>query len=95
MALLRVPVSSLTPSEVSAAAAQLVPPAGEASRHLAGLVDQAVYAGIADDAAAAEAWVSSDSVVRALVEAVPDRPPDPGPARRSAGRPGSTRPTAG
>jgi hypothetical protein len=71
MVLLRVPVSSLTPSEVSAAAAQLVPPSGEASRRLAGLVDQAVYAGVVDDATVQKAWESSDSAVRALVQAVP------------------------
>jgi transglutaminase-like putative cysteine protease len=71
MALLRVPAASLTPSEVYETVAYLVPPAGEASRHLAGLVDQAVYAGVADDATAAAAWVASDSAVKALVAAVP------------------------
>ncbi len=63
--------SSLTPSEVSAVAAELVPPSEEASRQLAVLVDQAVYAGVVDDAAVQQAWEWSDSAVRALVEAVP------------------------
>ena len=67
----RVPVGSLTPSEVSRRAAELVPTAAEASTELAGLVDRAVYAGDADDVLAARAWASSDAAVSAVVQATP------------------------
>ncbi len=67
----RVPVDTLTPSEVSRRAAELVPTAAEASTELAGLVDRAVYAGEADDVLAARAWASSDVAVSAVVRATP------------------------
>ncbi len=67
----RVPVGSLTPIEVSAVAGELAPPAEEASRQLAELVDQAVYAGVADDLSATQAWESSDVAVHALARAAP------------------------
>ena len=67
----RVPVDTLTPSEVSRRAAELVPTAAEASTELAGLVDRAVYAGEADDVLAARAWASSDAAVSAVVRATP------------------------
>jgi hypothetical protein len=67
----RVPVTSLTPAEVSTVAGELAPPAGEASRQLAELVDQAVYAGVANDESAALAWAASDQAVQALAQATP------------------------
>ena len=67
----RVPVTSLTPSELSETVAHLAPAAGPPSEELAGLVDGAVYAGRADDALATQAWASSDAAVRALVRSVP------------------------
>jgi transglutaminase-like putative cysteine protease len=67
----RVPVTSLTPTEVSSVATELAPPAGDATRNLAELVDQAVYAGVADENSASQAWASSDLAVHALAEAAP------------------------
>lgn len=69
--LFRIGVSSLTPSEASAIAAELAPRAGEPSRQLARLVDEAVYAGVADDASAIQAWAASDLAVGALAQATP------------------------
>ncbi len=67
----RVGVSSLTPSEVSAIATELAPPAGDPSKQLAQLVDEAVYAGMVDDDSAARAWTASDLAVGALAQATP------------------------
>lgn len=69
----RTPLTSLTPSEVSGEAERVVASAGAPSRQLAGLVDQAVYGGVADDGLAAQAWACSDLTVRALGQAVPPR----------------------
>ncbi len=67
----RVGISSLTPSEVSAIAADLAPPAGEPSRQLAQLVDETVYAGVVNDGSATQAWAASDQAVGALARATP------------------------
>lgn len=67
----RLPVRSLTPSEVARRAAEVAPPAAEATEQLAQLVDRAVYAGDADEAVAARAWASSDIAVSAVGHSVP------------------------
>jgi Transglutaminase-like superfamily/TgpA N-terminal domain len=69
----RMPLSGLTPSEVSIEAGKVVPSATAPSRQLATIVDQAVYGGIADDGLASQAWACSDFTVRAVAKALPPR----------------------
>ena len=73
LAPMRMPLRGLTPSEVSLEAERIVPAVGAPTRQLATIVDQAVYAGIADDGLASEAWACSDLTVRAVTQATPPR----------------------
>ena len=68
-----VPLTSLTPAEVSEQVDRVDAVAGGPSRQLARLVDQAVYGGVADDGLAAQAWACSDLTVEALARARPRR----------------------
>jgi uncharacterized protein (DUF58 family)/transglutaminase-like putative cysteine protease len=90
LAAFSVPVGTMTPAEITAAATRLAPTSSAAMSQLAAMVDCAVYGGAqVTPAGARQAWQESGEAIRALRQAQP-----PGRRLRGAVRPGRPRPLA-